>query len=202
VSTENTAGPVPTHDGPASLHDAWVAEVHAFWFEELKPEQWFRADDAVDAAIGRRFAALHRSLAAESAGAASPKEAVARVIVLDQFPRNMFRGSPAAYATDPLALECAQAAIAAGFDTALGTRERQFLYMPFQHSEDRRIQQRSVQLFESIGDPGLLDYATEHKAVIDRFGRFPHRNGVLGRPSTDEEIEFLATAGGPSWTQI
>jgi uncharacterized protein (DUF924 family) len=186
----------------ARADDAWISEVYGFWFEELEPEQWFRADPAVDEAIRRRFAALHRSLAAREPAAPSPRAAVASVIALDQFPRNIYRRTADAYATDGVALETAQAAIAAGFDRELSAAERQFLYMPFQHSEDRLMQQRSVELFASIGDAEGLRYAIEHQRVIDRFGRFPHRNAILGRPSTPEELEFMNAEQGPRWAKL
>jgi uncharacterized protein (DUF924 family) len=173
---------------------SWIDEVYGFWFEELRPEDWFRSNKHTDAAVRQRFSALYRRLAASAPAANSPREAVAGVIVLDQFPRNMFRASPQAYATDAAALKLAKAAIAAGFDNGLGMRERQFLYMPFQHSEDLAAQRQSLELFTRLGVPELLHYSEGHKAIIDRFGRFPHRNVVLGRASTPEEIEFLKTA--------
>jgi uncharacterized protein (DUF924 family) len=172
----------------------WIDEVLRFWFEELRPEQWFRADAAVDEAIRLRFGGLRESLAAEPADVPAPRAALARVIVLDQFSRNLFRNSPAAYATDALALETAQAAIDAGWDRELSSTERQFLYMPFQHSEDRAVQRRSIELFASLGKPDVLVFAEQHQDIVDRFGRFPHRNAVLGRRSTPAEIEFLKTA--------
>jgi uncharacterized protein (DUF924 family) len=125
----------------------------------------------------------------------SADRALAAVIALDQFPRNAFRGSPMAFEADGHALGIAQAAIAAGLDRALSGTERQFLYMPFQHSENRDLQARSVELFATLEDPECLRYAKEHKAIIDRFGRFPHRNAILGRTSTAQEIEFLREPG-------
>jgi uncharacterized protein (DUF924 family) len=106
----------------------------------------------------------------------------------------MFRGTPTAYAADPLALELSQAAIAVGLDRRLSARERQFLYMPFQHSEDLAVQRRSVELFADLGAAEQLGFAQEHRAIIEQFGRFPHRNAILGRPSTPAEVEFLKTA--------
>lgn len=173
---------------------SWIDEVYRFWFEELRPEDWFRSNKNTDATVRQRFSEIYRTLAGSVTSASYPKEAVAGVIVLDQFPRNMFRGSPQAYATDPAALKLAKAAIAAGFDRGLGMHECQFLYMPFQHSEDRAAQRQSLELFTRLGVPDLLRYCEDHKAIIDRFGRFPHRNAILGRASTPEEIEFLKTA--------
>ena len=127
---------------------------------------------------------------------ADPMTAIAAVIALDQFPRNMFRGSPRAFATDALALSIAQHAIAAGWDEELTQQQRLFLYMPFQHAEDRAVQARSIELFTRLGLGENLDYANRHKEIVDRFGRFPHRNEVLGRVSTPEEVEFIATHRG------
>lgn len=173
---------------------SWIDDVYRFWFEELRPEDWFRSNQHTDELVRQRFAELYRRLAASAPAASDPRQSVAGVIVLDQFPRNMFRRSPQAYATDPAALGLARSAIAAGFDQGLGMRERQFLYMPFQHSEDRAAQRRSLELFTRLGVPELLHFAADHEAIINRFGRFPHRNAILGRASTPEEIEYLKTA--------
>jgi uncharacterized protein (DUF924 family) len=122
----------------------------------------------------------------------SPEQALATVIVLDQFPRNMFRGSPRAFAADPLALGVAREAVARGIDTRVGPIERRvFFYLPFEHSEDLADQNRSVELMRTLGDPEFDKYADAHRVIIERFGRFPHRNAVLGRISTPEEIAFL-----------
>jgi uncharacterized protein (DUF924 family) len=162
------------------MQETWIADVYRFWFNDLQPEAWFRSDPAVDARIRERFSDPHRSLMLNPVSATTPEAAVAAVIVLDQFSRNMFRGTPAAYA--------------AGLDQRLSARERLFLYMPFQHSEDRAVQRRSIELFTDLGVPEHLDFAERHRAIVDRFGRFPHRNAILGRPSTPTEIEFLKTA--------
>jgi uncharacterized protein (DUF924 family) len=116
---------------------------------------------------------------------------LAAVIVLDQFSRNMFRGSPGAYAADPLARRLARLAVDQGHDQAVAVRERLFFYLPFEHSEDRQDQQLSLRLITALGDDGLARYAAAHKEIIDRFGRFPHRNAALGRVSTAEEIALL-----------
>jgi uncharacterized protein (DUF924 family) len=181
-------------DTPRTTQRKWITDVYRFWFEDLQPEAWFRADPAVDATIRERFSDLHRSLMLNPISAVTPRASVGAVIVLDQFSRNMFRGTPAAYASDSLALRLSQAAIATEFDRLLGGRERQFLYMPFQHSEDLAVQRRSVELFAELGMPEQLGFAEEHRAIIERFGRFPHRNAVLGRTSTSDEVEFLKTA--------
>jgi uncharacterized protein (DUF924 family) len=117
------------------------------------------------------------------------------VIVLDQFPRNMFRGTPLAFATDHLALAVASEAIARGFDNVLDKHRRLFIYLPFEHSEKLDDQHRAVELISNLGDEELLQYAVAHRDIITRFGRFPHRNGILGRPSTTEEVEFLKQPG-------
>ena len=126
---------------------------------------------------------------------ADADKALAAVIVCDQFPRNMFRGTPRAFATDSKALTIANAAIAKGYDAALTQSQRQFLYLPFEHAEDAASQARAVELFAPLGDAELTKYAEAHKAIIDRFGRFPHRNAVLGRVSTPEEVAFLKEPG-------
>jgi uncharacterized protein (DUF924 family) len=175
----------------------WAAQVVHYWFDELQPEAWFRKDERVDAAIHERFGQLYEELAQlRPQQLKSPLESIAAVIVLDQFPRNMFRGTPRAFATDALALSISQQAIAAGLDQQLTQQQRLFLYMPFQHSEDRAVQARSIELFTQLGLADNLDYAHRHKNIIDRFGRFPHRNSVLGRESTTDELQFVATHRG------
>ena len=172
---------------------AWIARVLHFWFEELSPQDWFAGKPELDDIIWDRFGDLRQDLKADppDPAALDAKGHVAAVIVFDQFSRNMFRRSPEAFATDPLALALAEDAIARNLDLALHPRELQFLYMPFMHAEDRRLQAKSIELFSRIGIPGVVEFAQSHKAVIDRFGRFPHRNKVLKRDSTPEEIAFL-----------
>jgi uncharacterized protein (DUF924 family) len=179
------------------MQSDWAVPILAFWFEELQPDAWFRKDERIDAAIRERFGATYEQLAQGRAEQLTTAlEHVAAVIALDQFPRNMFRGSPRAFATDALALSIAQHAIAAGIDEQLTPQQRLFLYMPFQHSEDRAVQARSIELFTRLGLNDNLGYAHRHKEIIDRFGRFPHRNEVLGRQSTTEELQFVATHRG------
>jgi uncharacterized protein (DUF924 family) len=179
------------------MQSDWAAQVVHYWFEELQPEAWFRKDERVDATIRERFGQLYEQLAQlRPQQLTSPLESIAAVIALDQFPRNMFRGTPRAFATDALALSISQQAIAAGFDQQLTQQQRLFLYMPFQHSEARAVQARSIELFTQLGLADNLDYAQRHKNIIDRFGRFPHRNSVLGRESTTEELQFVATHRG------
>jgi uncharacterized protein (DUF924 family) len=179
------------------MHSDWAAQVLRYWFEELDPDAWFRKDENVDATLRERFGTLYDQLAQiRPEQLTTPPECIAAVIVLDQFPRNMFRGSPRAFATDALALSIAQHAIAAALDRQLTQQQRLFLYMPFQHSEDRAVQARSIELFTQLGLADNLDYAHRHKDIIDRFGRFPHRNAVLGRRSTTDELQFIATHRG------
>jgi uncharacterized protein (DUF924 family) len=175
-----------------------VEDVIGFWFGELEPKHWFVRHEWVDDAIRGRFAGLYAEISQQSAASlvTAPRPALAAVIVLDQFPRNLFRGTARAFATDAQALEISQRAIAAKFAQALSVPPRTFLYMPFQHAEDSKVQERSIELFESLGDAEVLSFARRHKEVIDRFGRYPHRNAALGRVSTPEEVEFMKTHPG------
>lgn len=173
----------------------------AFWFEESGRDRWFSGDPGFDAEIRARFLTLHEEAAAgrHDDWAKSPLGAVALCILLDQLPRNLFRGTPRAFANDPKALAVAKAAVDQGFDRdpALTDDHRLFLYLPFEHSEDLADQRRCVALHAAgIGDPEYNDYARRHLAVIERFGRFPHRNAILGRASTPEEEAHLAEHGG------
>ena len=167
----------------------WRSDVLKFWFA-LDPEQWWKTDEALDERIRRDFLkawAEKRQLPAD-AFLTDPLTAVAGVILFDQFPRNMFRGHANAYSTDPLALAIAKGAVDKGLDQELAPDERKFLYMPFQHSENLEDQNRAVPLFTALGDDHQLGYAKRHRDIIERFGRFPHRNAILGRPSRPEEI--------------
>lgn len=177
----------------------WPDDVLHFWFTELAPEDWFAVSPAVDEAIRIRFAELYRAMKAAPPDAAAlyAQGHLAAVIVFDQFPRNLFRGAPEAFATDALALALSRDAVGRGLDTGLGEHERQFLYMPFAHSEDPAMQARAVALFATLGLPDAAQSARQHKETIERFGRFPYRNKVLGRVSTPEEEAFLKTKA--SW---
>lgn len=168
-----------------------------FWFAELTPADWFRKDESLDRLISERFSELHaRAAACELADwRADPHGRLAEVIVLDQFSRNMYRDTPAAFAYDALALALAQEAVARGADRALNPQERSFLYMPFMHSESALIHERAMELFDQPGLEHNLDFEIRHKEIIDRFGRYPHRNAVLGRASTEEEMTFLQQPG-------
>lgn len=166
----------------------WTDEVLDFWFG-LKPEQWFR-DDGLDVMIRERFEELWAEQRTQPAASflGSAREALAAVILFDQLPRNMFRDHADSFATDHLALAIAKDAIERDYDEAMSQPERGFLYMPFQHSEDLDDQQRSVALFTDLGDAEQLRYAKLHRDVIERFGRFPHRNATLGRAPRPDEI--------------
>ena len=168
-----------------------------FWFDELQPAQWWRVDAALDATIGKRFATvLDQALAGElQHWRESAEGRLAEIIVLDQFSRNIHRGTPRAFAADNVALVLAQEALRAQADVTLPPPRRAFLYMPFMHSESPRIHEQSIRLFDQPGLEGNLDAARRHKAIIDRFGRYPHRNAILGRPSSVEEEAFLQTPG-------
>ena len=171
------------------MTDDWRSEVLKFWFG-LDPKQWWKTDPALDHRIKQRFIKLwweKRQLPAD-AFLADPLTALAAVILFDQFPRNMFRGDAEQFATDSLALGIAKAAVDKRFDEELERQERGFLYMPFQHSEHLADQNRSLLLFTKLGDDYQLGYAKKHHDIIERFGRFPHRNAMLGRAARAEEV--------------
>ncbi len=164
---------------------------------------WFRKDDAFDADIKGRYGALIKQALGgglRAWDALGPTGTLARILLLDQFTRNAYRGTPESFAGDALALAAAQSLADSGADQALLPVQRWFAYMPFEHAEDARMQERSVALFSALaaanpGFDGVLDYAHRHRGVIARFGRFPHRNAILGRASTPDEIAFLAQPG-------
>ncbi len=176
----------------------WIADVLGFWFDELTPQDWFESRPALDNAIKARFLALHEEIAA-----ASPPEvrkeaepALAAIIALDQFPRNMFRGTARAFATDPFAVELSRNALDQGLDAKLSPVQRQFTAMPLMHSENMADQERCVAVFAGLGNAEALRLAEEHRDIIARFGRFPHRNRVLGRQTSEEERLFLDSHAG------
>ncbi len=184
------------------------ADVLSFWFGgEGEPGygefryQWFRKDDAFDREVTDRFGDLYRRAAAGELDAwrEDAEGCLALVIVLDQFPRNMFRGDARTHATDGKALEAAKYAIERALDRELPAFQRMFLYMPFMHAEDVEDQRRAVELFEGLaaepGGPDVVEYAVGHREIVERFGRFPHRNAILGRGTTPEEAEFLTQPG-------
>lgn len=172
-------------------------EVLTFWFEEIEPKQWWIADLSFDALIRDRFAAiLQRAAQAELyAWRDEPRGRLAEIIVLDQFSRNIHRNTPTAFAQDPMALVLAQEAVAAGALAQLSPTERSFLLLPYMHSESKAIHVVAEGLYREHAPQGNYEFELKHKAIIDRFGRYPHRNSILGRVSTDEEIEFLTQPG-------
>lgn len=174
-----------------ALHEP--AQVVAFW-RDAGPPRWFSKDTAFDAEFRARCLALHERAAARELEPwlDTPEGALALVLLLDQLPRNAFRDSPRTFATDPLAREYADAAIARGHDAQVDPKLRFFFYLPFEHSEDMVDQERSVALHQAIG---FEEYALHHRDIIRRFGRFPHRNRVLGRESTQAELAYLAEGG-------
>lgn len=168
-----------------------------FWFNELDPKQWWAKDAELDARITQRFKAL-LSQAAQGElfeWRATPRGRLAEILVLDQFSRNIHRDTPEAFAQDNVALMLAQEAIASGEAETLTPIERNFLYMPYMHSESPKIHQHAERLFRANGLEDNYNFEVKHKAIIDRFGRYPHRNAILGRDSTAEEIEFLKQPG-------
>jgi uncharacterized protein (DUF924 family) len=173
------------------------ATVIGFWFEETAPNQWWASDPDFDALVRHRF---HRLLEQAAQGElwlwrASAQGRLAEVIVLDQFSRNIHRGTPAAFAQDPMALALAQEAVAASALAQLSPVQRSFLLLPYMHSESRLIHAQAERLYVEHAPPENHGFELRHKAIIDRFGRYPHRNAVLGRASSEEEIAFLAQPG-------
>jgi len=182
--------------------DPRAAEVLAFWFPgPERDKRWFGKDAAFDAELRERFLPLYEEAAS---GQREPwkdtaRECLALILVLDQFPRNLFRGAARAFATDSAALAAARVAVERGYDRSLAPVERLFLYLPFEHAEDLRAQDEACRLTEALNAyPETGDahpYALRHREVIRRFGRFPHRNAALGRESTPEELAFIGTPG-------
>ena len=168
-------------------------DILQFWFDELEPKQWWIKDDILDKQIRERFSEVHAQTCRCEffSWRVEPKGRLAEIIVLDQFSRNMFRGQAQAFMQDPLALALAQEAVSSGVDRALSQMERNFLYMPYMHSESLVIHDIAVRLFRENGIESSLEYEIKHRDIIKRFGRYPHRNAALGRESTAEELEFL-----------
>jgi len=193
--------------------------VFDFWFQpgpgqaaDAPRREWFQKDEAFDREINRRFGALIDQALAGGLlewDTEGPRSQLARILLLDQFTRNVHRGTPLAFAGDALALQAAQSMVDASQDLALPSLERAFIYLPFEHAEDMAMQEQAVALFTRLenderdvasaatvkGIAGMLDYAQRHREVIRRFGRFPHRNAILNRPSTDEELAYLEQPG-------
>ncbi len=176
------------------------ADILSFWFEEAKPQQWFQVNPDFDALVRERFA---RDFELGRGGIFdgwqdTPDGSLALCVLLDQFPRNLFRGAHEAFSTDAKALGVAMHAVDKHFDALMPPLRRRFLYLPFEHAEDMAMQDRSVVLFETMkgDDPLGYDYAVKHRDVIAKFGRFPHRNEALGRVSTPDELAYLVAGGG------
>jgi len=182
--------------------NASYREVLEFWFGEpagAPQKRWFEKNAAFDAEVRERFLPLYERLAGGAQWLDAAEPCIARIVVLDQFPRNMFRGEPRAFATDGLALAAARHALAQGYDRALLPVQRVFVYLPFEHSESLEDQQRACDLCQPLAAFPETDdayrYAVAHRDIIARFGRFPHRNAILGRASTPDEVEFLRQPG-------
>ncbi|MBS9721934.1 DUF924 domain-containing protein [Tianweitania sp. BSSL-BM11] len=176
----------------------WADDVLTFWFDELKPDDWFAGGTAVDDRIRDRFSILHDELSGvlpkDVVGDA--KTALAAIIVLDQFSRNLFRGTAKAFASDDLALAITRQVLDHDLDQAMSTNEKLFLYLPLEHSEVLADGERCVALFQGLGHEGGLKAAIEHRDILARFGRYPHRNKALNRESTPQELAFLAEHEG------
>ena len=174
-----------------------MQQVLSFWFSELKPEQWFNGGAELDAQIKQRFGKLlEQAAAGELCGwRKSNQGRLAEIIVLDQFSRNVYRDTAQAFAQDAMALVLSQEAVNTGALNELEEHERDFLLMPYMHSESALIHQLALPLFEKYASAGSLKFEILHKEIIDRFGRYPHRNAVLERESSSEELEFLQQPG-------
>jgi uncharacterized protein (DUF924 family) len=172
-------------------------DILTFWFDELKPAQWWKKDAAFDAMIAERFTDLHTQAASCElySWRRTAHGRLAEILILDQFSRNMFRDTAQAFNADPLALALAQEAVAVGADAGLTATQRSFLYMPYMHSESLLIHERAVELYTRNGVAENIKFEIKHKEIIERFGRYPHRNAILGRESTAEELAFLKQPG-------
>ena len=172
-------------------------DIYNFWFKEIDPRMWFTKDPEFDQLIRERFAEVYSQV--ENCETfhwrTTPQGRLAEILVLDQFSRNMFRDTPLAFKNDHLALALAQEAVASGDDKKLSNIEKPFIYMPYMHSESEIIHEAAVHMFSQPGLEGSLEYELLHKEIIDRFGRYPHRNEILGRDSSHEEMEFLKLPG-------
>ncbi len=172
-------------------------DVLEFWFSELRPTQHWVKDLALDQTIQQRFGDLHNAAACGELWQwrNQPEGRLAEIIVLDQFSRNIFRDAPESFASDPMALALAQEAIACGADRELPVAQRTFLYMPYMHSESLLVHEQAMQLFDQAGMENNYNFEKKHLEIIQRFGRYPHRNTILNRSSSEQEIEFLAQPG-------
>ena len=173
------------------------SDIIQFWYAEIPPRNWFIKDATFDTMLKRRFGEIHQQAAAGelSHWRKTPLGQLAEIIVLDQFSRNLCRDSPAAFACDGQALVLAQTAIASGADLALLPKQKAFMYMPFMHSESALIHQQAMQLFKQPDLEDNYKFELKHKVIIDQFGRYPHRNAILDRPSSVAELNFLSQPG-------
>ncbi len=174
-----------------------IDDVLNFWFLEIDPSAWWKKDEAFDQHIRHRFSSLHTQAANcelyEWRNTATGR--LAEIIILDQFSRNIYRDTPLAFAQDALALALAQECIHQKIDAQLTPPQRSFVYMPYMHSESLTIHSQALTLFESLGNENNLEFEIQHKDIIEKFGRYPHRNTILGRQSTEDEIAFLKQPG-------
>ena len=171
-------------------------EILSFWFDEIEPSSWWAKDEKFDTLITRKFSRIHLQAANCElySWRESPRGRLAEIIILDQFSRNMFRDTPLSFAYDPLALALSQEAVAANADKTLSVDEQHFLYMPYMHSESLQVHEVAMQLFSPDGKSDN-QFELRHKNIIEEFGRYPHRNAILDRNSTTEELEFLSKPG-------
>lgn len=176
---------------------ATTQDVLDFWFKELSPQNWWEKNASLDNTIAERFKSTLKAVQENrlSSWRKTPEGSLAEIIVLDQFSRNIYRNQKKAFANDAQALLLAKEAIAKGYDKKLSFIERKFMYMPFMHSESLAEHKTAIELFSIPGLEESLEYEKQHQAIIERFGRYPHRNAILGRKSTDEEIKFLKQPG-------
>jgi len=172
-------------------------QIMTFWFEELQPSAWWTKDPQLDEQIRQRFGELHRQASVGELWRwrAAPEGRLAEIIILDQFSRHIYRDQPGAFAQDAVALVLAQEALAAGADQQFSRLKRRFFYMPYMHSESMLIHQQAMELFSAEGMEEDLGFEVRHREIIQRFGRYPHRNAILGRDSTEAEREFLTQPG-------
>lgn len=176
----------------------WARQLLTFWFDEHGDSDWFGGGPQFDAKVTEHFAGWRDALRSQPVEAFTGHVdiALSSIILFDQVPRNAYRGAAEAFATDHIALSIARKAVELGLDAGLGKDQRLFLYLPFEHSEDEANQRESVRLISSLGDQRLLQFALDHQAMIERFGRFPHRNKALGRADREGEAEAVADGGG------
>lgn len=177
--------------------EKYLKQVITFWFEELDQKEWWIKSDELDEKIKKRFGELHHLAKTEKLAElrTSPELRLAEIIVLDQFSRNIFRDTPEAFGSDDLALRLAKEVVELGEDLELSEVKRSFVYLPYMHSESLEVHDEAVKLYERLGNENNLKFEHAHRDIILRFGRYPHRNKILGRDSTPEEIEFLSRPG-------